>query len=61
MTTPVLSAYESDRLDSALSKMERNGVRRLTLIDATGSVTGELGKLVSLLAYESEKEVERRT
>ena len=73
MTTPVLSAYESDSLDSALTKMELNGVRRLTVVDATGTVTGvlavddvighvtgELGKLVSLLAHESEKEVERR-
>jgi CBS domain containing-hemolysin-like protein len=53
--------------------MERNGVRRLTVIDANGSVsgvlavddvighvTGELGELVSLLAHEREKEVERR-
>ena len=73
MTTPVLSAFETDSLDSALTKMETNGVRRLTVVDAAGMVTGvlavddvighvtgELGKLVSLLAHESEKEVERR-
>jgi len=73
MTTPVLSVFESDSLDSAVTKMGRNGVRRLTVIDASravtgvlavddviGHVTGELGKLVSLLAHESENEVERR-
>jgi CBS domain-containing protein len=73
MTAPALSAYEADALDSALTKMERAGVRRLAVVDGSGAVsgvlavddvighvTGELGKLVSLLAHESEREQERR-
>lgn len=73
MTAPVLSAYEADSLDSALTKMMKAGVRRLVVVNGAGSVsgvlavddvighvTGELGRLVSLLAHEGEKEYQRR-
>ena len=73
MTTPAITVREAESLDSALTKMARQGVRRvpvvgptgtvtgvLALDDVLGHVTGELGKVVSLLAHEAEREVERR-
>ena len=73
MTTPVITVHESDSLDSALTQMERHGVRRLPVVDRAGCLTGvlaaddvighvtaELGKLVSLQATEQEREYVRR-
>ena len=73
MTTPAITARESESLDSALTTMERQGIRRLPVVDRAGSLTGilavddvlshvmgELDKLVSLLARENEREHVRR-
>ena len=73
MTAPAITVHESDSLDAALTKMAHHGVRRVPVVDMAGTlkgvlavddvlghVTGELGKLVSLLAHEAEREFERR-
>ncbi|HJN44496.1 MAG: CBS domain-containing protein [Vicinamibacterales bacterium] len=73
MSTPAITVRESDDLDSALSTMQSHGVRRMPVIDRTGSlcgllavddvirhVTAELGKLVTLQATGEEREFVRR-
>ncbi len=73
MTTPTITIRESESLDAALTTMARRGVRRLPVINSAGSLTGvlavddvlghvmgELGKLVSLMAYGAQREYERR-
>jgi len=73
MTTPPVMACETDTLDSALTTMAHHGIRRLPIVDGAGAIsgvlalddvvshiTGELGKLISLLAHEQEREEERR-
>lgn len=73
MTTPAITVQETDSLDTALAKMAQHGVRRVPVVDITGSltgvlavddvlrrVTGQLGKLVSLMAREATRETERR-
>ena len=62
MTTPAITVCESDSLDSALTRMRRQGVRRMPVVDQTGSlsevltvddvighVTDDLARIVFLL------------
>ena len=73
MTTPVNAVHESDSLDSALTTMQRHGVRRMPVVDQTGSlcgllavddviahVTDQLSKVMFLQATGQEREVVRR-
>jgi CBS domain-containing protein len=73
MSTPAITVREADSLDSALTTMQSHGVRRMPVVDLTGSlcgvlavddiighVTAELGKLVTLQATGEEREYVRR-
>ena len=73
MTTPAITVRESDSLDSALTTMQRHGVRRMPVVDQTGSLSGllavddvighvtdELGKIVFLQKTGQKREYVRR-
>ena len=73
MTTPITTVQESDSLDSALTAMQRHGVRRMPVVDQTGSlcgmlavddvighVTDQLSKIMFLQATGQEREYVRR-
>jgi len=73
MSTPAICIQETDSTDAALTTMARHGIRRLPVVDVAGGlvgvlavddilghVTAELGKLISLMGHEAEREVERR-
>ena len=73
MTAPAIMVSESDSLDSALTKMQRHGVRRMPVVDQTGSLSGvlaiddvighvtdELTRIVFLLKTGRKRECVRR-
>ena len=73
MTTPVTAVYEGDSLDLALTSMQRHGVRRLPVVDQTGSLSGllavddvishladQMTKILFLQATGQEREAVRR-
>ena len=73
MTMPAITVRESDSLDGALTTMQRHGVRRMPVVDQTGSlcgllavddvighVTDELGKIVFLQETDRKREYVRR-
>jgi CBS domain-containing protein len=55
MTTPVRTVSENAPIEDALDSMKRLGVRRLPVVDATGTLAGlvALDDVLSLIAEES--------
>ena len=73
MTSPAITVRETDSLDSALTTMQRHGVRRMPVVTQTGSLAGllavddvighvteQLAKLVSLQETGQAREYVRR-
>ena len=73
MTEDLVTAKQQDSIESALQRMQENGVRRLPIVDETGALVGILtmddlwrhftqqqGLLVELMASEEHRERHRR-